>query len=541
MKSMKKISLLFIITLSSFFILSNSAIAAIVIQGPNISPNTLQAGKENTLNYSFTLTGNRDDARNTCNKPTESNEIYWELKVGRAGSPWKQVTNAFIPFTDFPLQNPVKGTFRFTPKQGDTSESFQVVLFCVTADEFGNKLPSRQFSGSGAVTVDVVGQTQGAAKISFDVLQPQPGASGVREVNPGQSVAMSFKLNVTEDTSDINSKCGQVSFIKWVVAMFPATQNDNFTDNIIRDGQIDTVDFGTGKTFSLDFQKTVAALNQDFVIKARLFCSGSTVLTTSQGIRFNAGGAGAGGGTGGGGCDTPGQPKCKPGETKTYSFNIPNPLKGGASDFTSLVKIIAQWIFNLAIPIAVAMIVYSGILFLTAAGEPAKVTKAKEVLKYAVIGLAIILIGSGFVTLIQSILELGGTTPPPAGGPPPGPGLPPGPGPAGPLYGCTDKGYCVQVQDPNNVPSSYTEVSGDASCNNACSSSGPTGDVGSLCKKDRDCQTDFKCKDALCQRANGNFGNEPCNSGRNCGFGNVCDKNLVIISDGRRLGTCVAK
>ncbi|OGN11705.1 MAG: hypothetical protein A3I26_02755 [Candidatus Yanofskybacteria bacterium RIFCSPLOWO2_02_FULL_43_10] len=95
------------------------------------------------------------------------------------------------------------------------------------------------------------------------------------------------------------------------------------------------------------------------------------------------------------------------GTTQRYSFEIPNPLKGGASDFTSLVKIIAQWIFNLAIPIAVAMIVYAGILFLTAQGEPAKVAKAKEVLKYAIIGLAIILIGSGFITLIQSILELG--------------------------------------------------------------------------------------------------------------------------------------
>ncbi|GEM_PF-2373126 len=112
-----------------------------------------------------------------------------------------------------------------------------------------------------------------------------------------------------------------------------------------------------------------------------------------------------------GGCGTPGQPACQPGKTQTYSFDIPNPLKGGVTDFSSLVKIIAQWIFNLAIPIAVAMIVYAGILFLTAAGEPAKVTKAKDVLKWAVVGLAIILIGSGFVTLIQSILELGGNTP----------------------------------------------------------------------------------------------------------------------------------
>jgi hypothetical protein len=108
-----------------------------------------------------------------------------------------------------------------------------------------------------------------------------------------------------------------------------------------------------------------------------------------------------------GGCGTPGQPACAPGANQTYSFNIPNPLRGGANDFASLIRIIAQWIFNLAIPIAVAMIVYAGILFLTSQGEPAKITKAKEVLTYAVIGLAIILIGSGFITLIQSILELG--------------------------------------------------------------------------------------------------------------------------------------
>lgn len=106
---------------------------------------------------------------------------------------------------------------------------------------------------------------------------------------------------------------------------------------------------------------------------------------------------------------TPGGGTGSPGTTQNYSFSIPNPLKGGASDFASLVTVIAQWIFNLAIPIAVAMIVYAGVLFLTAQGNPQKVTKAKDVLKWAIVGLAIILIGSGFITLIQSILDLGGS------------------------------------------------------------------------------------------------------------------------------------
>ena len=115
-------------------------------------------------------------------------------------------------------------------------------------------------------------------------------------------------------------------------------------------------------------------------------------------------------GGGGGGTTTCGAPPLEPcptGETKEYPFEVPNPLRGGANTIAELVGIIVKWIFSIAIPIAVAVIVYSGILFLTSKGDIGKVTKAREMLKYAVIGLAVILIGSGFITLIRSILELG--------------------------------------------------------------------------------------------------------------------------------------
>ena len=87
-----------------------------------------------------------------------------------------------------------------------------------------------------------------------------------------------------------------------------------------------------------------------------------------------------------------------------YSFNLPNPI--GVENFQDLVNIIGKWIFNLAIPIAVIVIIYAGVLMLTAGGNPGKFKKGAEALKYAVIGLAIVLIGKGFVTLIQSILSL---------------------------------------------------------------------------------------------------------------------------------------
>lgn len=204
---------------------------------------------------------------------------------------------------------------------------------------------------------------------------------------------------------------------------------------------------------------------------------------------------------------------CKPGQEQTYSFEIPNPLKGGASDFTSLVKIIAQWIFNLAIPIAVAMIVYAGILFLTAAGEPAKVTKAKDVLKWAVVGLAIILIGSGFVTLIQSILELGGTSPTPTESV--GPSL------------CVN-GVCING------------VVGPCRDSLDCIQTAPLGAVGNKCSKDNNCSEGLKCKNKICQRKDGNQVDEPCISGSNCAKGLDCNLNpdQTDTIDGQTVGFC---
>ena len=198
-------------------------------------------------------------------------------------------------------------------------------------------------------------------------------------------------------------------------------------------------------------------------------------------------------GDGGTTCGTSGQPACESGQEQTYSFEIPNPLKGGVKDLSGLVKILAQWIFNLAIPIAVAMIVYSGILFLTAAGEPAKITKARDVLKWAVVGLVIILIGSGFVTLIQSVLELGAPS----------------------------------ANSRSTLPAGST--TGGAMV---------TGAVGNKCSNDRNCFSGLKCKNSICQRATGNLVGEACVGGVNCSSGLACDLTAEQVIDGQKLGSC---
>ena len=111
-------------------------------------------------------------------------------------------------------------------------------------------------------------------------------------------------------------------------------------------------------------------------------------------IRVSIGGGGGPGGGGGG-----------PGQTVPVSFEIPNPIQ--AESLVDLAKAIGKFLFQIAIPIAVIVIIYAGILFLTSGGDKEKVTTARKALWYAVIGLAIILIGQGFFTLIKSILDLG--------------------------------------------------------------------------------------------------------------------------------------
>jgi len=138
-------------------------------------------------------------------------------------------------------------------------------------------------------------------------------------------------------------------------------------------------------------------------------CAGKTVLQIARGL---CGLSGSGTCNNNGICDA-GENSfgCSrdcpvtPGQTQTFPFSIPNPLQ--ANNIVELINVIATWLFMIAIPIAVVMIVYAGIIFLTSRGEPAKVTQAKNILLYAVVGLAIIMIGKGFITLIESILNLG--------------------------------------------------------------------------------------------------------------------------------------
>jgi len=78
------------------------------------------------------------------------------------------------------------------------------------------------------------------------------------------------------------------------------------------------------------------------------------------------------------------------------------------SDVASYIGSILNWVFGILMVISVAMILYAGFRYLTAAGDETKVKSAKKTLTYALIGVGIALLSKAIVLVIASIL--GGTT-----------------------------------------------------------------------------------------------------------------------------------
>jgi len=83
-------------------------------------------------------------------------------------------------------------------------------------------------------------------------------------------------------------------------------------------------------------------------------------------------------------------------------IEIPNPLQ--YDNIGDIVKAITGFLKILAIPIASAMIIISGIQYLLSAGNVEKSQKAKKTITYTLIGLAIILAVDFIVGIAQEIL-----------------------------------------------------------------------------------------------------------------------------------------
>jgi hypothetical protein len=92
------------------------------------------------------------------------------------------------------------------------------------------------------------------------------------------------------------------------------------------------------------------------------------------------------------------QPACPPDK-----FCLPNPLK--YCSFEELISKIVDFLWYLALVLFPIAVVVAGFYFITALGDPTKITTAKKIVLYALIGLLIIGSSKGLIALIKKIFE----------------------------------------------------------------------------------------------------------------------------------------
>jgi spore maturation protein SpmA len=83
-------------------------------------------------------------------------------------------------------------------------------------------------------------------------------------------------------------------------------------------------------------------------------------------------------------------------------ITIPNPI--ACEEIGCVLEKVASFLLKIATPILTIMVLWAGFLFLTSAGNPEKVAKARQALLWAVIGFAIVLINWGFASIVKEIL-----------------------------------------------------------------------------------------------------------------------------------------
>jgi hypothetical protein len=103
----------------------------------------------------------------------------------------------------------------------------------------------------------------------------------------------------------------------------------------------------------------------------------------------------------------PAPPPSNPGSGVSIGWQLINPLAGSPQpqDIFGLIVLISTWILNILGSLIVILIIYAGIRFMLSRGNPGEIQKAKAILKWALVGFAITLIGKGFVFLVDSVLR----------------------------------------------------------------------------------------------------------------------------------------
>jgi Type IV secretion system pilin len=85
--------------------------------------------------------------------------------------------------------------------------------------------------------------------------------------------------------------------------------------------------------------------------------------------------------------------------------NVPRTNITSLAGVEGVITKIVNWITGLFFVLAMLGIFYSAFLYLTAAGDPEKITKAKNQLMYSIIAIGVALLAGTMKYIVQSILS----------------------------------------------------------------------------------------------------------------------------------------
>lgn len=109
-----------------------------------------------------------------------------------------------------------------------------------------------------------------------------------------------------------------------------------------------------------------------------------------------------------GGTDGPGGPGGDPGGPGgpggfgSGLTTIENPLK--YDTFQGVLGAVSKFLFQIGLALAPVMLIIAGFMFVTAGGSPDRVSNARKMALYTIIGLAVILLASGLIAVLKSII-----------------------------------------------------------------------------------------------------------------------------------------
>ena len=84
---------------------------------------------------------------------------------------------------------------------------------------------------------------------------------------------------------------------------------------------------------------------------------------------------------------------------------IPTDILDTPEKAVAILDTVAGWLFAILMSLAVVMIIYAAYLYLTAAGNPERITSAKKTLIYAIVAIVVALVAGGIPKLIEGILR----------------------------------------------------------------------------------------------------------------------------------------